>query len=101
MYLSVKLEMVEETGGLPSVPVTFLLVSVVLAGLLLLTRSVAALTIPDEANISRAYLYRERNNNLEAGIAGAGKASLIEGIQKQLKCIFILGQFRRDSESFF
>ena len=36
----VKLEMVEETGGLPSVPVTFLLVSVVLAGALLLTRSV-------------------------------------------------------------
>ena len=36
----VKLEMVEKTVGLPSVPVTFLLVSVALAGALLLTRSV-------------------------------------------------------------
>ena len=59
--MSVKLGMVEETGGLPSVPVTFLLVSVVLTGALLLTRSVIALTIQFQMRkIFQGHIYTER-----------------------------------------
>ena len=38
--MAVKLEMAEQTGGLTSLHLTFLLVSVVLVGILLLTRQV-------------------------------------------------------------
>ena len=47
------------------------------------------------------YFNNERNYSYDAEINGEQKLSILEGIQKNLKGILVLGHFKRESESFF